>query len=166
MITLLIDVIGIGLIVPVLPLLVGEFTSGRDTQAYWYGAVAVTYGATQFMCAPLLGALSDRFGRRPLLLLGIAGLGATFLLTAVARSLWLIVGFSYVCVLAASALVPFRLNWKRDLAPLPKLHRQMYWTYGGYVVLGIVALGVHDHEAGRVPDLVCKISITGDALRR
>jgi DHA1 family tetracycline resistance protein-like MFS transporter len=91
MITLLIDVIGIGLIIPVLPLLVGEFTSGRDTQAYWYGAIVVTYGATQFLCAPLLGALSDRFGRRPLLLLGIAGLGATFLLTAVARSLWLIV---------------------------------------------------------------------------
>jgi MFS transporter, DHA1 family, tetracycline resistance protein len=91
MITLLIDVIGIGLIVPVLPLVVGEFTSGRDAQAYWYGAIVVTYGATQFLCAPLLGALSDRFGRRPLLLLGIAGLGATFLLTAVARSLWLIV---------------------------------------------------------------------------
>jgi len=91
MITLLIDVIGIGLIVPVLPLLVGEFTAGRDTQAYWYGAIVVTYGVTQFLCAPLLGALSDRFGRRPLLLLGIAGLGATFLLTALARSLWLIV---------------------------------------------------------------------------
>jgi MFS transporter, DHA1 family, tetracycline resistance protein len=91
MITLLIDVIGIGLIVPVLPLLVGEFTPGRDTQAYWYGAIVVTYGAMQFLCAPLLGALSDRFGRRPLLLLGIAGLGATFLLTALARALWLIV---------------------------------------------------------------------------
>jgi DHA1 family tetracycline resistance protein-like MFS transporter len=91
MVTLLIDVIGIGLIIPVLPILIGEFTTGRDTQAYWYGAVAVTYGATQFLCAPLLGALSDRFGRRPLLLLGIAGVGATFLLTAVANSLWLIV---------------------------------------------------------------------------
>jgi MFS transporter, DHA1 family, tetracycline resistance protein len=91
MVTLLIDVIGIGLIIPVLPLLVGEFTSGRDAQAYWYGAVAVTYGATQFLCAPLLGALSDRFGRRPVLLLGIAGLGATFLLTALAPSLWVIV---------------------------------------------------------------------------
>jgi MFS transporter, DHA1 family, tetracycline resistance protein len=90
MITLLIDVIGIGLIVPVLPLLVGEFTTGRDTQAYWYAAIAVTYGAMQFLCAPLLGALSDRFGRRPLLLLGIAGVGATFLLTALAPSLWLI----------------------------------------------------------------------------
>jgi DHA1 family tetracycline resistance protein-like MFS transporter len=91
MVTLLIDVIGIGLIIPVLPLLVGQFTDGRDTQAYWYGAIVVTYGATQFLCAPLLGALSDRFGRRPLLLLGIAGVGATFLLTAVAKSLWLII---------------------------------------------------------------------------
>lgn len=51
-------------------------------------------------------------------------------------------GAGQLCVLVASALVPFRLNWKRDLASLPVLHRQMYWTYGGYVVLGIVALGV------------------------
>ena len=50
-------------------------------------------------------------------------------------------GAGQLSVLAASALVPFRLNWKRDLAPLPTLHRQMYWTYGGYVVLGIIALG-------------------------
>ncbi|WP_439624582.1 hypothetical protein [Gemmata sp.] len=51
-------------------------------------------------------------------------------------------GAGQLCVLVASALVPLRLNWKRDLASLPVLHRQMYWTYGGYVVLGIVALGV------------------------
>jgi hypothetical protein len=50
-------------------------------------------------------------------------------------------GAGQLCVLVASALVPIRLNWKRDLASLPRLHRQMYWTYGGYVVLGIVALG-------------------------
>ena len=50
-------------------------------------------------------------------------------------------GALQLCVLVASALVPFKLNWKRDLAGLPTLHRQMYWTYGGYVVLGIVALG-------------------------
>ena len=51
-------------------------------------------------------------------------------------------GAGQLSVLAASALVPFRLNWKRDLASLPVLHRQMYWTYGGYVVMGIVALGL------------------------
>lgn len=50
-------------------------------------------------------------------------------------------GAGQLSVLLASALVPFRLNWERDLASLPTLHRQMYWTYGGYVVLGIVALG-------------------------
>jgi hypothetical protein len=50
-------------------------------------------------------------------------------------------GAGQLCILAASALVPFRLNWSRDLASLPTLHRQMYWTYGGYVVLGIVFLG-------------------------
>jgi hypothetical protein len=50
-------------------------------------------------------------------------------------------GAGQLSVLVASALVPVRLNWKRDLAALPTLHRQMYWTYGGYVVLGIVTLG-------------------------
>lgn len=50
-------------------------------------------------------------------------------------------GAGQLCVLVASALVPLRLNWKNDLAVLPTLHRQLYWTYGGYVVLGIVTLG-------------------------
>jgi hypothetical protein len=50
-------------------------------------------------------------------------------------------GAGQLSVLVASALVPFRLSFKRDLAVLPTLHRQLYWTYGGYVVLGIVTLG-------------------------
>jgi hypothetical protein len=50
-------------------------------------------------------------------------------------------GAGQLSVLVASALVPLRLKWRRDLATLPTLHRQLYWTYGGYVVLGIVALG-------------------------
>jgi hypothetical protein len=51
-------------------------------------------------------------------------------------------GAAQLSILIASALVPFRLNWKQDLASLPKLHAQMYWTYGGYIVLCIVAFGV------------------------
>jgi hypothetical protein len=51
-------------------------------------------------------------------------------------------GVAQLSILVASALVPFRLNFKRDLAVLPPLHRQLYWTYGGYVVMGIVTLGV------------------------
>ena len=53
-----------------------------------------------------------------------------------------VAGASQLSILIASSLVPFRLNFKRDLASLPTLHRQLYWTYGGYVVMGIVTLGV------------------------
>ena len=51
-------------------------------------------------------------------------------------------GIAQLCVLVASALVPIRLKWKTDLQVLPRLHRQLYWVYGGYVVLAIVALGL------------------------
>jgi len=59
-------------------------------------------------------------------------------------------GVAQLSVLAASALVPVRLNWPSDLMQLSRLHRQMYWVYGGYVVLSITALGlisiVNAHE--------------------
>ena len=51
-------------------------------------------------------------------------------------------GCGQLSVLVASALVPLRLNWREELASLKRLHRQMYWTYGGYVVLSIVAFGL------------------------
>jgi hypothetical protein len=51
-------------------------------------------------------------------------------------------GIGQLGILAASALVPFQLDWKRELASLPRLHKQMYFIYGGYVVLGIITLGV------------------------
>src|SRR5437773_6244472 len=82
-----IDVLGIGIALPVLPMLVGEYTPSRELQAYWYGALVVSYGLMQFFCAPLLGALSDRFGRRPLLLWSLLGLGLHFLLLGLAPSL-------------------------------------------------------------------------------
>ena len=69
------------------PMLVGEYTASRELQTYWYGALVVVYGLMQFFCAPLLGALSDRFGRRPLLLWSLLGLGLHFLLLALAPSL-------------------------------------------------------------------------------
>lgn len=52
-----------------------------------------------------------------------------------------VVGFAQLCVLVASALVPVQLDWRTHFQSLPRLHRQMYWVYGGYVVLSIIALG-------------------------
>jgi hypothetical protein len=51
-------------------------------------------------------------------------------------------GFAQLGVLIASSLVPLRLRWRDSLGDLPRLHRQLYWIYGGYVVLGIVFNGV------------------------
>ena len=51
-------------------------------------------------------------------------------------------GIGQLGVLVAAALVPFRLKWRIDLQVLPRLHRQMFWTYGGYVVLSIVAFAL------------------------
>ena len=51
-------------------------------------------------------------------------------------------GFAQWSVLVASVLVPFRLNWRDELSGLKRLHQQMYWTYGGYVVMAIIAFGL------------------------
>ena len=64
-----------------------------------------------------------------------------------------LIGIGQLGILVASALVPFQLNWKEAFTGLPKLHRQMYWVYGGYVVLSIVFLGTvslaNAHELAR-----------------
>ncbi len=82
-----IDMLGIGLIVPVLPLLVGEFVSGRDEQALWFGVMTTVFGLMQFIFMPMLGALSDRVGRRPVLMVSMAGMCINFLTTAWAPNL-------------------------------------------------------------------------------
>jgi DHA1 family tetracycline resistance protein-like MFS transporter len=87
LICVFIDMLGIGLIVPVLPVLVGEFAGTRDNQAYWYGVMSAVFGLMQFMFMPMLGAISDRIGRRPVLLYSMAGMSINFLSTAWAPNL-------------------------------------------------------------------------------
>ena len=91
MITVLIDMMSIGLIVPVLPALVGTFTTSQSEQAWWYGAVTFAFSLANFFASPLLGALSDRYGRRPVLLLGFCGLAISFFGTALATAIWVLI---------------------------------------------------------------------------
>lgn len=92
LITVFLDILGIGLIIPVLPSLVGAYTDQPALQAYWYGAIMAIYGVMQFFFAPLIGALSDRYGRRPVLLSCVFGLGLNFLLlTMVSSMFWMLV---------------------------------------------------------------------------
>jgi DHA1 family tetracycline resistance protein-like MFS transporter len=91
MIAVLIDMLAVGLIVPVLPGLVGQFTGSASEQAYWFGVVSFSFAISSFLGAPILGALSDRYGRRPVLLLGFCGLAINFFMTALATSIWMLV---------------------------------------------------------------------------
>ncbi len=91
MITVLIDMVSIGLIIPVLPLIVGSFTSSPAEQTFWFGVTTFTFSVANFVTSPLLGALSDRFGRRPVLLLGFCALAASFFVTALATALWMLI---------------------------------------------------------------------------
>ncbi|MEO6722100.1 MAG: TCR/Tet family MFS transporter [Ferruginibacter sp.] len=93
-ITLLIDVTGIGLIIPVVPGLIEQLIHGDISQASRYsGWLAFAYASMQFLFAPLLGNLSDKYGRRPILLFSLFGLGIDYIFLALAPSIgWLFVG--------------------------------------------------------------------------
>jgi DHA1 family tetracycline resistance protein-like MFS transporter len=96
MLTVLIDMVSIGLIIPVLPTLVGSFTGSQADQAFWYGVVVFAFGIANFFGSPILGALSDAYGRRPLLLLGFCGLGLNFFATGLATALWMLIAVRLV----------------------------------------------------------------------
>ena len=93
-VTALIDIVAIGVIIPVLPRLVEQFVHGKaGTAAQIYGVFGAVFALMQFVFSPIQGALSDRFGRRPVLLISIFGLGADYVLMALAPNLWwLLVG--------------------------------------------------------------------------
>jgi MFS transporter, DHA1 family, tetracycline resistance protein len=94
LITLCLDVLGIGLIVPILPKLVESFSGGNTADAaYASGWLSAVYALMQFVCAPFLGVLSDKVGRRPVILVSQFGLALDYLLLAVAPSMaWFFVG--------------------------------------------------------------------------
>lgn len=96
MLTVLIDMVSIGLIIPVLPTLVGGFTGSQADQAFWYGTVVFAFGIANFFGSPILGALSDAYGRRPILLLGFCGLGLNFIATGLATALWMLIAVRLV----------------------------------------------------------------------
>ena len=91
MVTILIDAIGFGLIIPVMPDLLEELLGqSSDVGAKWSGYLAFSYAAMHFLFGPLIGNLSDRFGRRPVLLLSLAALAFDYIVMGFATSIWVL----------------------------------------------------------------------------
>lgn len=111
-ITLLIDVIGLGIIIPVFPRLIGQLTGGDiSTVSEWGGWLTSVYAIMQFFCAPIIGNLSDRFGRRPVLLISLLGFSIDYLFMAFAPTIgWLFIsrvisGITGASITTASAYI-------------------------------------------------------------
>jgi len=103
-VTVLISVIGLGIIIPVMPELIAELTGGSNSQASRYGGgLLFVYAFFQFLFSPILGGLSDRYGRRPVLLFSLFGLGMDYLVLAFAPTIgWLFLGRTIAGVCGAS----------------------------------------------------------------
>lgn len=134
LVVVLIDMLSVGLMIPVLPALIGTFTGDRGDQAFWYGAVAFVFGVASFLGAPVLGGLSDRFGRRPVLLLGFAALALNFYATALATALWVLLvvrAFSG----AMQANVAVAQAYVADISP-PALRARRFGLVGAMLGVG------------------------------
>ncbi|HYZ17225.1 MAG TPA: MFS transporter, partial [Candidatus Acidoferrum sp.] len=103
--TVFLDMLGFGIVAPVLPKLVLAFTQENVVRAAAiFGLFGTVFGLMQFFCSPLLGALSDRFGRRPVIVLSNLGLGLDFVLMALAPTLgWLFAGRVIAGITSANA---------------------------------------------------------------
>lgn len=90
LVTVFVDILGLGLAVPIAPRLITELGGRSGSGPLSYGLLVASYGVLQFVCSPLLGSLSDRYGRRPVLLTSLAFLGLNYLAHGLTPVLWLL----------------------------------------------------------------------------
>lgn len=152
--TILINAIGFGIITPVMPELVMELGDANLSQATAIGgSLSLIYAATQFICGPLFGNLSDRFGRRPVLLGSLFGFSADFLVLAFAPTLgWLYLGRFLSGIFGASN-APAQ-SAIADLAPpeaRPRLFGYIGAAFGLGFVIGPVIGGLLGEWGHRMP---------------
>ncbi|MGI4833733.1 MAG: TCR/Tet family MFS transporter [Janthinobacterium lividum] len=156
-ITILIDVIGLGVIIPVLPALIEQLTGEGVSRASQYaGWLSFAYAGAQFFFAPVIGGLSDRFGRRPVLLASLLGLGCDYVFLALAPTIaWLFVGRVLAGITGASFTTA--TAYIADVSP-PEKRAQNFGLVGaafglGFII-GPVLGGLVAHWGPRVPFVV------------
>jgi MFS transporter, DHA1 family, tetracycline resistance protein len=136
-VTVMLDMLAIGITIPVLPKLVVEFSSGDTVEAARiYGLFGTAWALMQFVFSPVQGALSDRFGRRPVILISNFGLGLDYIVMALAPSLgWLLVGRVISGITAASISTAYA--YVADVTP-PELRAGRFGLIGAAFGVGFV----------------------------
>ena len=132
------NVLSFGLIIPILPNLIKSFVGGDTARASeWVVLFSTTWGVIQFAMGPVLGLLSDRYGRRPVLLVSLLGLGLDFIVMGLAPNLaWLFVG--RLISGATSATFPICYAYVADVTPPEKRARAFGWM-GSAMSVGFLA---------------------------
>ena len=147
LITILLDMVGYGIIVPVLPELIKDLTGGSVAQAAVIGGFLVfAYALTQFVFSPVLGNLSDRFGRRPVLLLSLLGLTFDYSMMALAPVVWYLFIGRFVSGVAGAA-VATATAYMADITP-PEKRTQRFGLIGAAFGLGFIIGPVIGGELG------------------
>ncbi|MBW9112106.1 TCR/Tet family MFS transporter [Rhizobium cauense] len=144
---IVLDAVGIGLIFPILPSLLQEVTHSRDVAPY-IGTMTALYAAVQFIFAPVLGALSDRLGRRPVLLISLAGAAINYLFLAFASNLWMLLLGRAIAGLT-SANMSVATAYITDISPEDKRARRFGLfnaMFGiGFIIGPILGGALGDH---------------------
>jgi DHA1 family tetracycline resistance protein-like MFS transporter len=166
-ITMLVDTIGLGIIIPVTPKLIVELTGqGVSEAARWGGWLFFVYALMQFICAPAIGSLSDRFGRRPVLIASLGMLGVDYLVTAMAPSiLWLFIGRFLSGV--AGAAYPTANAYIADVSPPEKRAANFGLVgaaFGIGFVIGPAIGGLLGQYGSRLPFYVAAVIAFSNAL--
>jgi DHA1 family tetracycline resistance protein-like MFS transporter len=152
--TLLIDTTGIGIVIPVVPKLISELIHGNISDASRYGGwLLFTYSAMQFLFSPVMGNLSDHFGRRPVLLASLFGLGVNYLVLALSPSIgWLFVARLFSGFFGASFTTGGA--YIADISP-PEKRAQNFGmigvAFGVGFILGPVVGGLLGQYGSRIP---------------
>src|SRR5688572_22799213 len=136
-VTLLLDVIGFGIIIPVLPTLISQLIGGTLSEAAQYGGwLMFAFSVMQFLFSPVLGNLSDKYGRRPVLLFSLFGFGLDYLLTAFAPTIaWLFLGRIAAGITGASFTTA--TAYIADVSP-PEKRAQNFGIIGAAFGLGFI----------------------------
>jgi DHA1 family tetracycline resistance protein-like MFS transporter len=149
LVTILLDMIGVGIIVPVLPELLEELTGGGVANAAVIGGYLVfTYAFMQFVFSPVLGNLSDRFGRRPVLLCSLLGLTFDYLMMSIAPVVWYLFIGRVIAGIAGAALATATAYMADITPPHKRTHR--FGLIGAAFGLGFIIGPVIGGELGEI----------------